>query len=151
MKPPSAHSHPLWPLQAWLGSVLWFPIPTGQSVALITASKSPVPQWRSPWDAICMESSAVLPRTKQASIWLNEFLVLEFLKFPLSLRAFFEPISLLWTPAGSWHEASTQCWGSAVTVKPLFILASNLPTDGSGTPTHKGGPWPEQGEDAAKN
>ena len=42
-----------------------------------------------------MESSAVLPRTKQPSIWLHELVVLEFLKFPLFLKAFFQLISLL--------------------------------------------------------
>ena len=34
---------------------------------------------------------------------------------------------------------------------PLFTLVSNLPTDGSGTSTNKGGTWLEQGEDAAEN
>ena len=42
-----------------------------------------------------MESSAVLPRIKQPSIWINEFVVLEFLKFPLFLKVFFEFITLL--------------------------------------------------------
>ena len=46
--------------------------------------------------------------------------VLEFLKFPLFLKAFIEPISLLWTPTGSWHETSTLCWGWAVTEHPLI-------------------------------
>ena len=47
-----------------------------------------------------MESRAVLPRTKQPSVWFHEFVVLEFLKFPLFLKAFLEPISLLCTPTG---------------------------------------------------
>ena len=94
-KPPSAHTLPLWPLQAWVGKVLWFPIPTSQSIALNTPSNYPVPQCRVPWDAICMESSAVLPRTEQPSTWLHEFTVLEFLKFPPFLKAFFQPISQL--------------------------------------------------------
>ena len=47
-----------------------------------------------------MEFSVALPRTKQPSIWLHEFVVLEFLKFPLFLKAFLEPISLLCTPTG---------------------------------------------------
>ena len=34
---------------------------------------------------------------------------------------------------------------------PLFTLASNLPTELLGTRTHKGGTWPEQGEDTAEN
>ena len=100
-KPPSTRTHLLWTLQAWVGNLLWFPIPTDQSVALITPSKSPVTQCRPPWDAICIESSAVLLRTKQPSLWLNDFVVLEFLKFPLFLKAFFEPFSLLWTVVGS--------------------------------------------------
>ena len=84
-----------------MGNLFWFHIPTGQSVALITLSKSPVPQCRAPSDAICVESSVVLPRTKQPSIWLHEFVVLEFLTFLLFLKAFFETISLLCTPTGS--------------------------------------------------
>ena len=34
---------------------------------------------------------------------------------------------------------------------PLFTLVSNLPTEGSGISTNKGGTWLEQGEDAAEN
>ena len=34
---------------------------------------------------------------------------------------------------------------------PLFTLLSNLPTEGSGIPTDKGGTSPEQGEDGGKN
>ena len=34
---------------------------------------------------------------------------------------------------------------------PLFTLVSNLPTEGSGIPTHKGDTWPELGEDASNN
>ena len=134
-----------------VGNIFWFPIPNTQSIALITPSKSPVAQCRAPWDTICMESSAVLPRTKQPSIWLHEFTALGFLKFPPFLKAFFESISQLWTPLGSWHESSTLCWGWVVTVHPLFILASILPTEGWGSLTHKGGTQPELWEDAFKN
>ena len=36
-------------------------------------------------------------------------------------------------------------------MNPLFTLASSLTTDGSGSLTHKGGTWPELGEDASEN
>ena len=98
-----------------------------------------------------MESSAVLPRIKRPSIWLHEFTVLEFLKFPPFLKVFFEPIGQLWTPLDSWHEFSTLCWGWTITVYTLFTLASSLPTEGSGILTHKGGTQPELGEDASEN
>ena len=138
-KPPSSHTHPLWPLQAWLGNVLWFPIPTRQSIALITPHKSPVPQCRAPWDAICMESSAVLPRTEHPSTCLHEFTVLGFLKFPPFLKAFFQPISL-WTPTWSWQEASTLCRDWVVTVQPLFTLATSIPQRGQVSQLTKGIP-----------
>ena len=77
-------------------------------------------------------------------------MVLEFLKFPLFLKVF-EPISLLWTLSGSLREASTLCWGWAVTVLHLYTLFYNLPTEGSGTPTDKGGTYSEQGEDARED
>ena len=75
----------------------------------------------------------------------------EFLKFPPFLKVFFEPISQLWTPTGNWHEASTLCQGWAVTVHPLFTLASSLPTEGSGSLAHKGVTQPELGEDPSEN
>ena len=34
---------------------------------------------------------------------------------------------------------------------PFIHLTIQHHTEGSGTPTHKGGTWPEQGEDAAEN
>ena len=36
-------------------------------------------------------------------------------------------------------------------MNPLFTLASSLPTEGSGSLTHKGGTRPELGEDASNN
>ena len=36
-------------------------------------------------------------------------------------------------------------------MQSLFTLASRLPTEGSGIPIHKGGNWPELGEDASEN
>ena len=34
---------------------------------------------------------------------------------------------------------------------PLFTFVCNLPTEESGTSTHKGSTWPQHGEDAAEN
>ena len=57
-----------------------------------------------------MEFSAVLPRTKKPSIWLHEFVVLKFPKFPLFLKAFLGPISLLCTPKGADMKPPPYAW-----------------------------------------
>ena len=137
-KPVWTHTQPL-ATPGLAGWVILVSIPASWSIALITPSKSSGSLCRAPRGAICMEPRADLPRPKQASLWCHESGVLGLLQFPLFLKAFFEPNSLLWTPTGSWSEASTLCQGWAVTVHPWFTLASNLPIEGSSSPTHREG------------
>ena len=40
--------------------------------------------------------------------------------------------------------------GCTFTVHPFFTLVSDIPTEGSGNPIHKGSTWPKQGEKAAE-
>ena len=57
--------------------------------------------------------------------------------------------TLAWKIPWTEEPGGLQSMGSLV--HPLFTLLSNLPTEGSGIPTDKGGTSPEQGEDGGKN